>query len=95
MDVKNLANHFDRKAIQYAKHYETTKPKNLFDYEKQERLKTMLLWVSEHAKLNTEESISLIFNLVSTNKELNDSIYCQIKSLLSSPSKLIIYPPNT
>lgn len=38
----------------------------------------------EHSKLNTEESISLIFNLVSTNKELNDSIYCQIKGLLSN-----------
>lgn len=38
----------------------------------------------ENEKLNTEESISLIFNLVSTNKELNDGIYCQIKSLLSN-----------
>lgn len=38
----------------------------------------------EHKKLNTEESISLIFNLVSTNKELDDNIYCQIKSLLSN-----------
>lgn len=37
---------------------------------------------TEYAKYNTEESISLIFNLVSTNKELNDNIYCQIKSLL-------------
>lgn len=38
----------------------------------------------EHQKLNTEESISLIFNLVSTNKDLDDNIYCQIKSLLSN-----------
>ena len=47
-------------------------------------LSLILDYFPEHAKLNTEESISLIFNLVSTNKELNDSIYCQIKSLLSN-----------
>lgn len=39
---------------------------------------------SEYAHLNTEDSISIIFNLVSTNKELDDKIYCQIKSLLSN-----------
>ena len=36
----------------------------------------------EYKKLNTEESISLIFNLVSTNKVLTDYIYGQIKFLL-------------
>jgi hypothetical protein len=45
----------------------------------------------EYQKLNTEESISLIFNLVSTNKELNDNIYCQIKSLLNNISLEELY----
>lgn len=35
-------------------------------------------------KLNTEDSISMIFNLVSTNKILDDNAYCQIKCLLEN-----------
>lgn len=47
-------------------------------------LSLILDFYPEYSKLNTEESISLIFNLVSTNKDLNDSIYCQLKGLLSN-----------
>lgn len=47
-------------------------------------LSLILIAFPEYSNLNTEESISLIFNLVSTNKDLNDNIYCQIKSLLEN-----------
>lgn len=47
-------------------------------------LSLILTCFPESKKLNTEDSISLIFNLVSTNKDLDDNIYCQIKSLLDN-----------
>jgi 2-polyprenyl-3-methyl-5-hydroxy-6-metoxy-1,4-benzoquinol methylase len=60
MNVNIIADHFDRKAADYSKHYDNPLPQNLLDYEKHKRLQTMVHWVTEYANSKAWQPIRIL-----------------------------------